>query len=332
MDTMFKGITLSTANYDALLIGWDALELQNNVNFHAGYSAYSSTAAITARANIISTDSWTITDGGSDDATNPTLSSSSPADNATGVAVDSNIVLTLSEVVDVETGNITIKKTSDDSTIATIDVTSGLVTGTGTNTITVNPSSDLSESTEYYVLIDATAFDDPSSNSYAGIASTTALSFTTAADTTAPTIAITAAEVSDGATSAHSSLSLTFTLSEAATDFAVGDITVSGGSLSSFNATSSTVYTATFTPTSNGATTINVAADTFTDSAGNNNTAATEFNWTYYSLTGPTLKKDVVGSIESWTDISSRWAESSIDNAYNRMDWLRRHQDISSRH
>jgi len=40
------------------------------------------------------------------------------------------------------------------------------------------------------VLIDATAFDDSSSNSYAGISSTTALSFTTA-DTTSPTISST---------------------------------------------------------------------------------------------------------------------------------------------
>ena len=31
---------------------------------------------------------------------------------------------------------------------------------------------------EYYVLIDATAFDDSAGNSYAGISSTTALSFT----------------------------------------------------------------------------------------------------------------------------------------------------------
>ncbi len=75
----------------------------------------------------------------------PTLSPSSPADNATSVAVGSNIVLTFSEAVDVESSNITIKKTSDDSTIATIDVTSGLVTGTGTTARTINPSSDISE-------------------------------------------------------------------------------------------------------------------------------------------------------------------------------------------
>lgn len=110
----------------------------------------------------------------------PTLQSSSPADNATAVAVGTNIVLTFSEAVDVETGNIIIRTTVGDTTVETIDVTGGLVTGTGTTAITVNPTSDLANNTEYYVLIDATAFDDGASNSYAGIASTTALSFTVA--------------------------------------------------------------------------------------------------------------------------------------------------------
>jgi len=108
----------------------------------------------------------------------PTLSSSVPADNASSVARDANIVLNFSEIVDVETGNITIKKTSDNSTVETIDVvTSGQVTGTGTSQITINPSSDLFGGFEYYVLIDATAFDDVDGGSYAGISSTTALSF-----------------------------------------------------------------------------------------------------------------------------------------------------------
>ena len=108
----------------------------------------------------------------------PTLSSSVPADNATGIALDSTIVLNFSENVDVESGNITIKKTSDNSTVETIDVTSGQVTGSGTSQITITPSSDFDSGTEYYVLIDATAFDDSDSGSYAGISSTTALSFT----------------------------------------------------------------------------------------------------------------------------------------------------------
>ncbi len=65
MTNMFNGVTLSTANYDALLIGWDALELQDNVTFGGGNSQYSSGAATIARVNIIATDNWTITDGGS---------------------------------------------------------------------------------------------------------------------------------------------------------------------------------------------------------------------------------------------------------------------------
>ena len=131
------------------------------------------------------------------DTTAPTLGSSTPADNATNVAVDANIVLTFSETVDTESGNITIKKTSDDSTVETISVTSNQVSGnsglvmigggvSGT-VITINPASNFDGSTEYYVLIDSTAFDDTSSNSYAGISSTTALSFTTV-DTANPTL------------------------------------------------------------------------------------------------------------------------------------------------
>ena len=109
----------------------------------------------------------------------PTLSSSVPTDNATSVALDSTIVLNFSESVDAESGNITIKKTSGNAVVETIDVTGGQVTGSGTSQITITPSSDFDSGTEYYVLIDTSAFDDVDSGSYAGISSTTALSFTT---------------------------------------------------------------------------------------------------------------------------------------------------------
>jgi len=65
MTGMFNGVTLSTANYDALLVGWDALELQDNVTFDGGNSIYTlGSAAEAARANIIATDNWTFADGG----------------------------------------------------------------------------------------------------------------------------------------------------------------------------------------------------------------------------------------------------------------------------
>ncbi len=100
-------------------------------------------------------------------------------------------------------------------------------------------------------------------------------------DLTAPIMTITAAEGADGFASGDTTLTLTFSSGEATSDFGVGDITVTNGSLSDFGATSSTVYSAIFTPTAQGAATIDVAASTFTDAAGNNNTAATQFNWTH---------------------------------------------------
>jgi hypothetical protein len=97
-----------------------------------------------------------------------------------------------------------------------------------------------------------------------------------------------ATTLASGSTTNDATLPLIFTSSEATTDFAVADITVTNGALSSFSATSSTVYTATFTPSASGATTIDVAVNTFTDAAGNNNTAATQYNWTYDG-TAPTV-------------------------------------------
>jgi hypothetical protein len=91
-----------------------------------------------------------------------------------------------------------------------------------------------------------------------------------------------ATTLASGSTTSDTTLPLIFTSSEATTDFAEDDITVTNGALSDFTAsTSSTVYTATFTPTAEGLATIDVAENTFTDSAGNNNTAAAQYTWTY---------------------------------------------------
>ena len=131
--------------------------------------------------------------------------------------------------------------------------------------------------------VDAATFTDAANNN-----NTAAAQFNWTYDTTSPTMVITASEGADGFASNDATLSLTFTSSEATTDFAVGDITVTNGSLSDFASTSSTVYTATFTPTSEGAVTIDVAAATFTDASSNNNTAADQFNWNYDSM-APTI-------------------------------------------
>ena len=45
MGNMFNGVTLSTANYDALLRGWSTLTLQSDVTFHGGNSTYCNAVA-----------------------------------------------------------------------------------------------------------------------------------------------------------------------------------------------------------------------------------------------------------------------------------------------
>src|SRR3989338_5281148 len=163
----------------------------------------------TSYAGITDTTSWSFTTG---DTTNPTVSPLSPADNATGVSPTANLVITFDEAVNQKTGNILIKQTSDDSTVETIDVAGALVTGDGTATITVNPSVTLTDSTEYYVQIATTAFDDTSGNSYAGITDTTSWSFTTG-DTTNPTVST--LSPADNATGVSPTANLVITFDEA---------------------------------------------------------------------------------------------------------------------
>jgi len=63
MDKMFNGVTLSTPNYDALLQGWSAQNLQSGVTFDGGYSQYSSTSQA-ARNTLTNDYNWTVTDDG----------------------------------------------------------------------------------------------------------------------------------------------------------------------------------------------------------------------------------------------------------------------------
>jgi len=67
MEDMFTGVTLSTADYDAMLIGFNAQNLQTGVNFGGGNSVYCSATATAAHNNLESGHGWIITDGGSCD-------------------------------------------------------------------------------------------------------------------------------------------------------------------------------------------------------------------------------------------------------------------------
>ena len=63
---MFNGVTLSTPNYDSLLVGWASygVALQSGVPFDGGGSVYTIAVSGIFRSYLIGTKLWTITDGG----------------------------------------------------------------------------------------------------------------------------------------------------------------------------------------------------------------------------------------------------------------------------
>ena len=268
----------------------------------------------------------------------PTLSSSTPADNATGVAVDSNIVLNFSESVDAETGNITIKKTSDNSTVETIDVTGSQVSGSGSSQITVNPTSNFDPNIEYYVLIDATAFDDVVSGSYTGISSTTALSFTSLTNVL-PTLS--SSTPADDATDVARDANIVLNFSEIV-DVETGNITIKKTSDDStfeiIDVTGSKV-----TGTGTTQITVNPSSDfdaeieyyvlidatAFDDVvsgsyAGISSTTALSF--TTESMVDPTTDKDVVGSIDVQSQLAKNIVTQSTSTVSSRLSYLRQNR------
>ena len=118
------------------------------------------------------------------DTTAPTLASSTPADNATAIAFDSNIVLNFSETVVAGTGNIVIKNASG-TAVATIPVADAQVSISG-STVTINPTADLDYSTGYYVEIASGVFKDRANNDYTGISGSSTLNFNTVAAPASP--------------------------------------------------------------------------------------------------------------------------------------------------
>ena len=152
--------------------------------------------------------------------------------------------------------------------------------------------------------------------------------FTWTYDTTQPTMVIGSGTISNGGTTNSSAVvGLTFTSSKPTTTFTQSDIVVTNGVLevNSFATTSSTIFTANFTPTNGytGSITINVAGGLYVDAAGNSNTAATEFNWTQNSagaaqiynigVTPSGISAYVLSGIDSKGSVSGNNLDVNID-------------------
>lgn len=116
------------------------------------------------------------------DRTRPTLLGTAPADNASSVAWNANLLLTFSEPVLAGSGNVVLHR-ADGSvarTIAANDVTQVSFSG---STVTVNPGVDFAPGSGYFVKIAADAFRDAAGNFFLGVSDPAAFNFSTLAPT-----------------------------------------------------------------------------------------------------------------------------------------------------
>ncbi|MEG4494677.1 DUF4347 domain-containing protein, partial [Microcoleus sp. D3_18_C4] len=147
-----------------------------------------------------------------------------------------------------------------------VTVANGTVSGfTGTGTtynFTVTPNADGPVTVD----ISAARATDTAGNN-----NTAATQLVRTADATVPTVTLTSASP----TTTNAPFLVTATFSESVTGFIDTDVTVANGTVSGFTGTGTT-YNFTVTPNADGPVTVDIPAARATDTAGNNNTAATQ--------------------------------------------------------
>lgn len=79
------------------------------------------------------------------------------------------LMIRFNETVNFNAGNINIHRYSDNVLFENIGISSGNITGSGSTTITINPTANFVKGVKYYVLIDYDALRDASSNPFSGI-------------------------------------------------------------------------------------------------------------------------------------------------------------------
>jgi putative Ig domain-containing protein/Big-like domain-containing protein len=147
--------------------------------------------------------------------------------------------------------------------------------GSGTTySFTVTPMADGT------VTVDVAA---ASASDAAGNGNTIATRLSRTADVTRPTVILS----STAASTTSTAFTVTATFSENVTGFDAADVSVGNGVVSALAGSGST-YTFVVTPTAAGSVTVDVAANSAADSAGNGNTAATQLTRTY-DATAPTV-------------------------------------------
>jgi Ca2+-binding RTX toxin-like protein len=103
------------------------------------------------------------------DTTAPSISSFSPADGSTGVAITTNIIIGFSEPIQRGTGSIEIRAGSPTgSLLEAFNVATSDAVSISGSTLTLNPVNDLATATQYFVVLPSGAIKDLAGNAYAG--------------------------------------------------------------------------------------------------------------------------------------------------------------------
>jgi uncharacterized repeat protein (TIGR02059 family) len=121
----------------------------------------------------------------------PRLLGTSPANQATGVSVDTDLMLIFDEEVTRGTGSaaVTIRRVDNNSVVETFETATSNRVSISSNVVTIDPSAELHPNTGYYVIVDAGAFRNARGENFAGLNSATSWRFETAAkDQTPPSL------------------------------------------------------------------------------------------------------------------------------------------------
>jgi len=128
---------------------------------------------VVGMAEISTNDVYTVI--GPADTTAPTVNSFNPADEAHGVTVSSNIVVTFSEAIQRGTGDIALK-TAAGTVVETFNAATSTNISISSSTLIINPTADLASDSVYKVEFAAGTIKDLAGNSFIG---TTSYNFTT---------------------------------------------------------------------------------------------------------------------------------------------------------
>lgn len=253
---------------------------------------------------------YTVTTTGTD-TTKPTLSSSTPATNATDVAVSGNIVLTFSEAVTIADAS----KITLTGGAGTLDKEHATTDGA---TITI-PYSGLANSTTYTLNIAADAVKDLSDNTNDALENIT---FTTiAADETAPTLS--SQSIANNAPNVSTSGTIVLTFSEDVTVANAAGITISPTTgvtwgTATVDNSDHTKVKITYSGLANSTQyTVSIASNAITDLAGN---AYAGSNFSFTTSVSGTVEGSAGSSylnIAQYTTIGTEGFDNSVENLYS---------------